>query len=96
LLDICEDDVVKRDVDDARERWNRAQDAWDALTWVLAHDPKAGRAENESGTIRSITYDGARSIDMPTILAIYEITADKLIIRWTEFTNAKAPNAGRA
>lgn len=42
MRSIREEPDVQRAVDEACDRWERAQEAWDALTWVLARDPTIG------------------------------------------------------
>jgi hypothetical protein len=50
----------------------------------------------EGGSLRAFVYDGARSIDQPDIEVIYEIQLNVIVIRNAVFSNAKAPQAGRA
>ena len=71
---VVEQPRVSRALDDAKDRWKRAQDAWDTVLWVIARDAEgAGKALTESGAIRSFTLDGARSIELPTVIVVYEI-----------------------
>lgn len=71
MLGVREQATVAEAVDDACEKWERARDAWDSITWSLARDPTVGAALNEAGTVRSLIFEGARSIKMPTVEVIY-------------------------
>ncbi|MGB6541115.1 MAG: hypothetical protein WBF03_09610 [Xanthobacteraceae bacterium] len=93
---VIEDSQVSRAIDDAKEKWTRADDAWDAIIWILARDPSSGFPVTESGKTRAFTLDGARSIDMPTVTVLYEITPLGVVVRDAKFENAKFAQAGRA
>jgi hypothetical protein len=94
---VIEQPRVSRALDDAKERWARAQDAWDTILWVIAHDPEgAGMALTESGATRSFTLDGARSIKLPTVTVLYESRLFEVVIHDAMFTDAKFAQAGRA
>lgn len=96
MLDIIEEERTRTAVDVAIERWARAQDAWEAVTWVVARDPIAGVAETESGRTRSFSFEGARSIELPTVTIIYEVTARAIVIHDALFAEANHGQAGRA
>jgi hypothetical protein len=73
-------------------------EAWEAATWTIAHDERAGFPVTESGRTRSHTYEGARSIDMPTVTLLYEIPENDshpLIIHDALFTDARYGQVGR-
>lgn len=92
--------VTEPSVDDAYEaaclRWPKAHDVWEALTWVLSHDPREGKALSESGDVRAYTLDGARSVGWPTLTVLYRKEGDHLVIYDAQFTEAKYGQAGRA
>lgn len=92
---IREEDAARRSLDAASERWSRAIEAWEAATWTIARDPEAGEAVTESGKTRAYTFEGARSIDMPTITLLYETEPDYIIVHDALFTDAKHGQAGR-
>jgi hypothetical protein len=71
-------------------------DAWNALTWVAARDPEAGQPLNEAGDRRALTFDGARSLDMPTMTITYEIERDRLIVTDILIEDAQYGQAGTA
>jgi hypothetical protein len=96
VFSIVEDSLVSRAIDDAKDKWTRADDAWDAITWILARDLTCGLPVTESGKTRAFTLDGARSIDMPTVTVLYEITPIGVVIRDAKFEPAKFAQAGRA
>lgn len=78
-------------------RWPRTEEAWGAVTWALAHDPfSAGPAISESGMVRTFVFEGARSIGMPTIRAVYIIEPDVVILRAVVFEESIHMYAGRA
>jgi len=96
VLTIVEEPRVSVAIDDAKRRWRRTQDAWETITWTLAHHPEAGMPLTESGATRSFTIDGARSIDMPTVTVLYTISRLELTIQDAKFEGAKFAQAGRA
>ncbi len=93
---VVEQPRVSRALDDAKEKWARAQDAWDTVIWVIARDAEIGRPITESGATRSFTLDGARSIEMPTVIVIYEIRLLEVVIHDAKFEAANFAVAGRA
>lgn len=82
--------------DAAEVRWERAMDSWEAITWVILHDETCGSALSESGNVRGYIFDGARSVNMPSLAVIYEITDEYIIVRDAEFYEAPYGQAGRA
>src|SRR5690349_16400151 len=85
VLTIREENAAQKALDAALERWDRARDAWEAITWVLARDPEVGEPVTESGTVRAYTIEGARSIGLPTITLLYEISIFQLIVHDARF-----------
>jgi hypothetical protein len=95
MRSVVESAEVMADVDDAKDRWGRAQDAWDALFWVLARDPTVGEPLTEGGHLRSLVFDGSWAHEMPTIYVLYEITELEVIIQKARFSDASS-SAGQA
>jgi hypothetical protein len=93
---VIEDSRASRAVDDAKLRWPRADDAWNAVTWVLARDPEIGMPLNESGTTRAFTLDGARSIGLPTVTVVYVFDPNTVVIRDVLFEEATYGQSGLA
>lgn len=62
-------------IDDARERWSRADDAWNTITWVLSRDPTKGVPMVEGGQTRSLYVE-------------YEITRERIVITEALFRDA--------
>jgi hypothetical protein len=93
---VIEDSRVSRAIDDAKDRWPRAEDAWEAISWVIARDPEIGRALTESGNIRSFTFEGAKSIGMPTVTVLYEIQHLAIVVHDALFQEPAFTQAGRA
>jgi hypothetical protein len=73
-----------------------ADEAWSAVTWVLARDPTVGLPLREGGKVRSFTVQGVRSMDMPTVTVLYEIEPNDIVIHNALFAEADAFQAGRA
>ena len=96
MKDIREEDSVGLARDLAEAKWARANDAWESVTWTIIHDEACGVPLNDLGSIRGYVWDGARSIDMPTVEVIYEIQLDLIIIWYAEFRDAPYGQAGRA
>lgn len=91
---IFEEPEVARARDEAELRWPRAIDSWEALTYILTHDPECGRPLDESGNVRAYIWDGARSAGLPTLSVVYVIEQNDFTIRKAEFSDAKYHNSG--
>lgn len=92
-----EDKPAQLALDEAVEKWDGTPEAWEAITWVLVHDPQVGAALTDDGHIRAFTYDGAKSIHQPTITVVYEIVGKhEIVIRDARFTEPKYGQVGRA
>jgi len=96
VLTVVEQPRVSRAIDDAKQRWPRARDAWETVSWTLSHDPQAGKPLTESGMTRAFTLDGARSIGMPTVTVLYEISRYEITVHDAKFEDARFAQAGRA
>lgn len=92
---IREEEAARRSLDAAVEKWSRAMDAWDAATWVIARDPEAGHPVTESGRTRAYSFEGARSINMPSLTLLYEITDIYIIVHDARFTDSRHGQGGR-
>ena len=91
------DTVAQDSVDSACDKWEGAEQCWRAIEWALCRDPfGAGVAMSDSGKLRALHYDGARSINQPDVDVIYEVTEHAIIIKDAVFTDAKATRAGYA
>lgn len=87
---VAEAPHVMEAVDDACEKWTRADVAWDTVKWVLSHDPTKGVPLLEGGGTRALVYHGSWAHDMPTIYVEYEITEEKIIVQQALFRDAAA------
>jgi len=97
VLDVREELNVQSAVDAAYRRRPRADEAWKAVTWAIARDPYgAGPALTESGMTRLMVFDGARSIGMPSVRAVYVVEPARVVIREVMFTESTHAHAGRA
>lgn len=96
MRSVIEDSRVSRALDDAKRKWPRAGDAWDAVVWVIARDPTIGIPLTESGATRSFTFDGAKSIGMPTVTVLYEVQHIVIVVHDALFQEATFAQAGRA
>jgi hypothetical protein len=95
MRSVVESAEVMADVDEAKEKWARTEDAWDALLWVLARDPTKGEPLTEGGHLRFLVFDGSWAHEMPTIHVLYEITEHQVILQKVRFSDAPT-SAGRA
>lgn len=93
---VREETAARTAVDEAPERWSRAGDAWEAITWVIAREPELGMAVNESGSMRAYILDGVRSVELPTVTVLYEITDEAIVIHDARFADADFDSFGRA
>lgn len=97
MLDVREEPSVQKTVDSAYLQWPRADEAWEAVVWAVARDPYgAGPALTESGETRLMVFDGARSIGMPSVRAVYVVEPSSVVIREVQFSEAKHLYAGCA
>jgi hypothetical protein len=95
MRSVVESAEVMADVDEAKEKWTRTEDAWATVFWVLSRDPTVGEPLTERGHLRSIVFDGSWAHEMPTIYVLYEITENEIVLQKARFTDAKR-SAGRA
>lgn len=91
---VVEQPGIAHVVDEARERWPRSDDAWNAVTWVVARDPEVGVALSESGRTRALTLNGARSIGLPSVTIVYVIGEQAITIEAAQFEDAPYGPAG--
>lgn len=96
MRDVFEDSSVSAEVDQAKDRWKRAEDAWDALVWTISREPELGQPLTESGSTRALTLEGARSIDLPTVTAVYDVEEARVTITDVKFEDAAYGQAGTA
>jgi hypothetical protein len=94
MFAVREQQKAQEALKDAGKRWERAAEAWRAITWVLVRDPTVGALLTEGGKARSFTFHGARSIKMPTITVLQEIPSDLIIVHNAPFEEAQAVQAG--
>ncbi len=88
LRSIVESDHTQEANDDARGRWFGAELAWEAALQVLMYDPTFGIPINEVGNLRTFTFQGARSSDMPTVQVLYQDNLDHVEIIDLRYTEA--------
>lgn len=97
MLDVQEEPDAQKAVDAAYRQWPRADEAWEAITWTLSRDPYgAGPPVTESGKTRMMTFDGARSIGMPSVRIVYVVEPTKVVIHEAVFLDAKHMYAGHS
>ncbi|MGH7490120.1 MAG: hypothetical protein ACREMY_31615 [bacterium] len=71
LFTVRQDLLVDAELEDACQKYDRTQDAWDMILWVLARDPTVGYPLSEGGTVRSFVFEGSWAHEMPTIQIIH-------------------------
>lgn len=97
MFGIFEEPSVSDALDAACERWARAMDAWEAIKWSVAHDPEDETTSlSDDGHTRLLVSEGAASIGWPTIAIVFEYNRYNITILEAQFSNAKAPQPGRA
>jgi hypothetical protein len=72
-------------LDEACRKWSRTEEAWEAITWVLARDPTCGFPLAEGGHARSFVYEGSWAHEMPTIQILYVIEDPYVTIKTALF-----------
>ncbi|MCO5057800.1 MAG: hypothetical protein M9905_07940 [Rhizobiaceae bacterium] len=96
-MHLIEDPPAQLALDNAIEKWEGTPIAWEAITWVLLHDPKVGVPMTEDGMLRSFTYEGAKSIKQPTIVVVYEIVGKhEIVVKDALFKEPEYGQAGTA
>lgn len=95
---IVEHEAAYAALEDARHsgKWPRIDDAWEAVTWAISHDPDIGRPVTVSGYVRSLVSDGAGSIGWPTIQVVYDTRAEVIVIYDAKFSDPNYPKAGHS
>jgi hypothetical protein len=95
MLTVRLDTIVDAELEDARRRWARVDDAWNAIEWALARDPEVGTPVTESGTARSFIFEGSWAHEMPTIRVLYVVEEPHVTIKSVDF-RYPLHSAGRA
>lgn len=95
-MHIIEGRDAEQAYNEAVDKWPKADYAWQTATFIVAREPTAGDPLNESGSVRTFTLEGARSIGMPTLVLIYRVEGDTVILEAARFSDAKYSTAGRA
>ena len=93
---IREETAARLALDAALGRWARTIDAWEAVTWVIARDAEIGTPLSERGALRAYTFDGVRSLDLPTVTVLYEVTEEVIVVHAARFVESRHRDAGRA
>lgn len=96
MRSIREELQVQDAVDEACERWTRAEDAWEAVKWAVTRDPYIGTPLTEGGLARSLTLEGRWAWDMPTITVLYEIDLHVIKMMSVLFSDAQTGPVGTA
>ncbi len=95
MREIREEESVRYAVNDAEGRWKRGVDAWEAVTWTAARAPEAGRPLDLDSSLRVLVFDGARSIDMPSVAITYRFDQNTIEVVDASFYDAPHHYAGR-
>lgn len=69
---------VSRDLDEAANRYKRAEMAYMALEWTLAHNPNLG--EHRSGRYWLYAQPGKRDFEIPDLTVLYSFTDDEITL----------------
>jgi hypothetical protein len=81
--------------DDALEKWDGAELAIQALEWGLSRDEIAGDPIHEGGKVRSVTLDGARSRNIPSVTVIYETDPQTVTLHSAFFEDSRYDQSGQ-
>jgi hypothetical protein len=95
LFDLREEPCVSDEVDRAYKIWDKAEDAWEFLKWVVVRDPTIGRPLNEKGDLRSIIWVGAKSTNLPDTTLIYRKSDPIIELLDVQFTEPKYAQTSR-
>lgn len=79
----------------ARPEWERLDDAWAMIEWVLARDPTKGIPLSESGRVRAFVFEGSNAHSMPNIEVVYVEDPPYVTIKSVRFSRPTY-SAGRA
>lgn len=69
--------------DTAKVLWSRLGDAVETIEWAIVRDPDMGVDMGKG--FRMVVFEGAKSIGMPTIEVVFEVTQQDIIIHDLEF-----------
>jgi hypothetical protein len=66
--------------------------------WILARDPDSSLsvALTESGKMRAFTFEGAKSIGMPSVTVVYELQEPFVIVHDVRFKDSDHGQTGHA
>lgn len=78
LATVIEEPKVTALLESVEDKYPRIWDAFDGLTWQIANAPQDGWPL-DGNHIYARTLEGARSIKVPTLTAIYLVESDDLI-----------------
>ncbi len=81
------DGIVEAELEVARRKWDRVDDAWEMLEWVLSRDPTKGDPLTESGSARSFVFVGSYAHGMPNIQVVYVDESPHVTIKSVRFSN---------
>lgn len=96
MKDVRYEKSAQEACDAALEKWERADEAIQIIEWVILRDEKIGDPLFETGNIRTVTVDGARSAHLPKVTILYEITDTVIVFHSMNFEDATYAQAGRA
>ena len=88
LRTVVEESWVTSEVDSAADKFERGEEAFEAIKWAIAHDPENGIPLNGAGLFAWF-IQGARSIDLPTVAVVYTVTEYDITIKAVRFAEAQ-------
>lgn len=88
LRTVVEEPWVASEADSAADKFERGEEAFEAIKWAIARDPENGIPLNGGGLFAWF-IQGARSIGLPTVAAVYTVTEDDITIKAVRFTEAQ-------
>ena len=91
LRTIVEEPWISAEVDSAAVRFERGEEAFNAIQWAIARDPKNGTPLNGNSVFEWV-IQGAGSIGLPTVAVVYTVTENEIIIKAVRFEEAQPVN----
>lgn len=85
LREVVERKSVTAAIMKARELYPRGEDAWDAISFAISHDPHGAGVRIENSDAYVAELPGAPSIGLPKVTALYEPTKNQVAVAAVRF-----------
>ena len=88
LRTVIEEPWVTSEADSAGDKFERGEEAFEAIKWAIARDPENGIPLNGAGLFAWF-IQGAISIGLPTVAAVYTVMGNEITIKAVRFAEAQ-------